>query len=221
MIALTGSLTSSPLNNFLHQKFLALLPRIERHAQFSFRMVRCAVRRKDAVQECLALAWKWFVRLHERGKNIDEFVQHFVVLVAKAVKSGRRLSGMAKSKDVMNEYCQARHGFKVETLPVSSRAPQEQLYAQPRGQAMHDALEERLQDNMTTPVPEQVAFRIDWPDFFATLTARDRQLAEYLALGNRGTNAAAKFRLSRARVTQLRQQWRQEWRRFEEADILA
>ena len=46
---------------------------------------------------------------------------------------------------------------------------------------MQDAFEERLQDNRTTPVPDQVAFRVDWPQFFTSLTTRDQQMAEFLS----------------------------------------
>jgi hypothetical protein len=211
--------TTSKTPAQLHDQFLRLVPRIERHARFIFRQIPCAVRREDAIQECRALAWKWFVRLHERGKNIDEFAAHFVALVSKAVKSGRRLTGMVKLKDVMSERCQAKRGFTVESLQ-STQNSIEQRRARPSGQKLQDAFEEHLTDNATTPVPEQVAFRLDWPSFFSTLTQRDRRLAEFLALGNIGKHAAAKFNLSPGRVTQLRQRWCQEWRCFEEDDVL-
>jgi hypothetical protein len=65
----------------------------------------------------------------------------------------------------MNPATQRRHGFTVETLPSSSRASHKQLYAVPNGQELHDAFEERLRDNTTTPVPDQVQFRVEWLRF--------------------------------------------------------
>ena len=82
------------------------------------------------------------------------------------------------------------------------------------GDALYGAVAERLQENAVTPVPDQVQFRLDWPRFFASLSARDRRLAAFLALGHSGRQAAGRFRLSPGRVTQLRQQWRRQWRAF-------
>src|SRR5471030_2755861 len=87
----------------LHQQFLALMPRIETHARIAFRDILCSVRKEDAVQECSALAWKWFLRLHERGRDINQFPMVFVSFVVKAVASGRRLTGMLRINDVLSE----------------------------------------------------------------------------------------------------------------------
>lgn len=102
----------------LQRHFLAIASKIEIHARIVFRDIRCSTRREDAIQECVALGWRWFLRLHERGKDIRKFTMVFVFLVVKAVKSGRRLVGMAKAKVVLNDRCQRRHGFKVETLAL-------------------------------------------------------------------------------------------------------
>jgi hypothetical protein len=103
------------------------------------------------VAECVALAWRWYARLNERGKDVRPFVMVFVYLVARAVKSGRRVAGTEKAGDVLSEQAQRRHNFTVESLPVSSSAAHEDLYAGPHGQRRHDAWEERLQDNTVTP----------------------------------------------------------------------
>ena len=205
----------------LHRHFLRLMPRIETHARIVFRDMHCPVRKEDAVQECIALAWKWFLRLQERGKDIDQFPMVFVFLVVKAVASGRRLTGMLRVKDVLSERCQRKHGFIVEALPTSTRISVEVLVAKPRGQEMQDAFEERLKDNDLTPVPDQVAFRMDWPSFFTTLTTRDQKMAEFLSLGHNAKQAAEKFGLSAGRITQLRQRWCKEWLCFQSDAVLA
>ena len=205
----------------LHQQFLTLMAKIETHARIVFRAIRCPVRKEDAVQDCIALAWKWFLRLQERGRDINQFPMVFVFLVVKAVASGRRLTGMLRVKDVLSERCQRKHGFNVEALPTSTRISVEVLVAKPRGQEMQDAFEERLQDNGTTPVPDQVAFRIDWPSFFTTLPTRDQRMAEFLPLGHNAKQAAEKFGLSAGRITQLRQRWCKEWLCFQNEPALA
>src|SRR5262249_41375147 len=126
-----------------------------------------------------------------------EFVFSFVSMLARAVNSGRRLAGMAKAKDVMNAHTQRRHGFLVESLPISVRASVGDLYSRPHGQELHDAYEERLRDNTQTPIPEQVAFRLDWPSWLRMITYRDRRLCRTcpLIIGRRTWRANTAFHL--------------------------
>jgi hypothetical protein len=204
--------STSPAHDTLHATFQALLPKLQTHASIYFRDVRCPDQKADRIAECIALAWKWLIRLHERGKDVNQFAMVFVFLVAKAVKSGRRLTGQERAKDVLSARAQRRHGFKVESLPASTRRPFDDFCAAPHGQQHLDVYEERLKDNTVTPPPDAAAFRIDWPDFLDTLTERDRELAHFLSLGHAAKKAADKFKLSPGRVTQLRQRWCREWR---------
>jgi hypothetical protein len=196
----------------LHVRFLALVPRIETHATIFFRGIRCPVTREDRVQECVALAWKWFLSLAVRGKDVFAFPMAFTALVARAVKCGRRLCGQERVKDALSPLAQQRHAFRVGRLPISTRRHHEDLYADPHGQALLDAFEERLRDNAVTPPPDAAAFRVDWPLFLVGLTQRDRDMALFLSLGHSGKATAARFGLSPGRVTQLRQQWCRAWR---------
>jgi hypothetical protein len=198
----------------LHAAFLAILPRIELHGRIYFRHVRCPHKKADAIQEMRALAWKWFLRLHERGRDPAGFVTTFVTLLARAVNSGRRLAGMARAKDVMNPATQRRHGFRVEPLPSSTRTSHDRLYASPVGQALLDAFEERLRDNTITPIPDQAAFRIDFPAWLATLTGRERRLIRAMAENERTLDLSKRFELSTARISQLRREFHDDWRRF-------
>jgi hypothetical protein len=197
----------------LHAAFLSILPRIERHGQIYFRHLR-PHKKADAIQEMRALAWKWFVRLHQLGKDPADFVTQFVTYLARAVNSGRRLAGMAKAKDVMNPATQRRHGFRVEPLPNSTRTSHERLYASPVGQALLDAFEERLRDNTVTPVPEQVAFRIDFPAWLRTLTARERRMIRAMSCNERTFDLSREFELSPSRISQLRREFFLDWHRF-------
>ena len=71
MIA-TSSL-ASPSPNDLHAAFLALVPTIKKRARIAFAYYKCANQKAEKVAEAVALAWKWFVRLHERGKDAATF----------------------------------------------------------------------------------------------------------------------------------------------------
>jgi hypothetical protein len=210
MTASTTSPDARPVE-VLHLRFLALVPRIETHAQVCFRGIKCPVTKEDRVAECVALAWKWFVRLTERGKDPFEFPVAFACLVARAVRCGRRLCGQERSMDVLSPLAQQRRGFVVEHLPATTRSPHESLYASPHGQQLQDVFEERLRDNAVTPPPDAAAFRIDWPLFLRGLTTRDQEMATFLSLGHSGKAAAARFGLSPGRVTQLRQRWCRQW----------
>jgi hypothetical protein len=163
----------------------------------------------------VALAWQWFLRLAGQGKDVNTFLVTFCRLLVRAVKAGRRVCGMHRSKDVLNPLAQQRFGFRVERLPASTRRSHDSLCSPAHGQKQVDAFEERLRDNSVTPVVEQVVFRLDWPRFFRTLSRRDRSLAAFLSEGNTNKLASRKFKLSPARVTQLRQQWCRQWRVFQ------
>ena len=97
--------------------FLLVAPRIERHGRVAFRGLRDAHAREDAVAETVALSWKWFVRLAGRGKDPSRFPCAIASFAARAVRSGRRVCGREKGKDVLSPPAQRRHGFSVGGLP--------------------------------------------------------------------------------------------------------
>jgi hypothetical protein len=198
----------------LHAAFLSLLPAIEQHGSIYFRHLRCPHKKADAIQEMRSLAWKWLVRLHKQGKDANDFPVTFVNLLAKAVNSGRRITGMAKAKDVLNPATQKRRGFRVETLDSSTCTSHERLYAEPLGQQLQDAFEERLRDNTLTPVPDQVQFRIDFPAWLQSLTARERRIIHAMTQNERTKDISRQFDLSPGRISQMRRELHLDWTRF-------
>lgn len=185
----------------LHARFLELMPRIETHARIFFRDVRCADSREDKIAETLALGWRWFVRLTRRGKDVGRFVSTFATLAARAVKSGQRLCGQEKAKEVLSPLAQHKHSFAVRSLPEG------------RSQA-GSIVNEALHDNVRTPPPEAAAFRVDFPAWLTVWTERDRRLICDLMVGERARNLAQKYRLTEGRVSQLRRQFQQDWQVF-------
>jgi hypothetical protein len=188
-------------NEQLHNRFLAMLPRIELHARFSFRHIKCQQRKEDCIQEVVALSWKWFIRLAQRGKDASAFVSTLATLAALAVRSGRRVCGQEKSKDVLSPLAQQRHGFVVEKLPGYRT-----LAGTP--------VEEALRDNTRSDVSVQVAFRLDFPAWRSTLTETDRRITDDLMIGERTKDVARRFGLSPARVSQKRRGFYEDWQRF-------
>ena len=185
----------------LHAPFLALLPRIERHARIAFRHLGCPQGRDDAVGEAVALAWRSYLRLVERGKDPAQFVSKFADYAARAVRRGRRVCGQEAGQEVLSPRAQARHDFAV--LRLLQRTT---LNGSP--------LEEALLDNAVTPPPEAAAFRIDFPAWLATWPERDRRLIEGLGLGERTMALAQQFGLTPGRISQKRREYHGDWERF-------
>ena len=199
----TSSTTSAgmPSAPALQQAFLMILPRLKEHGRIYFRDLRNSERREEAVSEMLAIAWSWFVRLAQRGKDAALFPSVLATYAARAVRSGRRLCGQEKAKDVLSPRAQQRRGFCVGPLP--------------EGHGVEDSVfAEALLDNTTTPIPEQVQFRLDFPRWRSSRNARDQRLIDDLMLDERSSCMARKYGLSRPRVSELRRQMFEDWNRF-------
>ena len=81
----------------LHARFLSILPRIATHGRVYFRHLR-RTDQEEAVQEMVALCWKWFVRLVARGKDATRFPSALASYAARAVRSGRRACGQERGR---------------------------------------------------------------------------------------------------------------------------
>jgi hypothetical protein len=165
---------------------------------------RCLCQRRYCVEltaETIALSWQWYVRLARRGKDAARFVTALASFAARAAHSGRRLCGQERSRDALSPRARQRHGYTVSPLPD--------------GSGLGDsAFDEALVDNRQTPVPEQAAFRCDFPAWQKTRTDRDRRLIGGLMLGERTLDVARRYGLSPARISQLRREFHTDWLAF-------
>ena len=168
----------------LQARFLQIRDRIETHARIYFRNVKCWFKKADLIAETIALSWKWFRRLAQKGRDATEFASTLASYAARAVRCGRRVKGQIKAKDALNEQAQQRHGFCVGKLPDFST-----LDTNP--------LQEALIDNTNSPVPEQVHFRVDFPAWLRTRTDRDRRLINDMALGETTSDLSGSLRAYR------------------------
>jgi hypothetical protein len=181
--------------------FLAVLPAILRHAQIQFRFVRCAHEREDLLQEALAYGLRWARILWVRGKDVRDFPTALAGYAAQAVRNRRRLCGMEKARDALNRATHARLGFRCESLPLGEPPPESELA-------------HALADDARAEIPARVAFRLDFPAWLSTRTARDRAIIRDMLLAARTTDLAARHRVSPARVSQLRREYRADWLAF-------
>ena len=213
MIETTASISRMTVPQ-LQAAFLVIQPRILTHAALIFRGVRCFDQRAEYIAETVAVAWRWFLRMAERGKDARHFPSVLASYAARAVKSGRRLCGQLRSKEVLSELGQRQHGFRVQPLPSSTRRSFEELHGVVGAQRQIDTFEERLHDNMQTPVPDQVAFRCDFPAWLKTCAPRDQHLIRAMAAEERTLDLAKRFKLSPARISQLRREYADDWNRY-------
>ena len=184
----------------LHAAFLTHLPRIDAHARFAVRHVPCAHERADRHAEVIALAWRSFVALTRRGTDPAAFITTLAQRCSQAVRAGRRLARADSAKDVLSRVARARHGFTLSGIGRASR--------------LDPRLADALVDNTRTPVPEQAAFRSDYPRWRAGFGRRDRAVLDSLAAGGRTMEVARRFGLSAGRVSQLRRRFAASWDDF-------
>jgi hypothetical protein len=185
----------------LHARFLALLPKIELHGQIFFRYLKCLHSRQEAIAEMVALAWKWFLNLAERGKDASQFPSALATFAARAVYNGRRVCGMDPGKDVLSPRAQRRHRFTTGTLR--------------EGRGLDGTLlEEALHDNTQTPVDEQVCFRLDFPAWLLTRSDRDCRMVLDLMRGERTLDVSRKYGTTPGRISQLRRDFHEDWSQF-------
>jgi len=185
----------------LHARFLQIRERIENHARIYFRQVKCWFKKADYIADTVALAFKWFKRLAQKGKDATQFASVLASYAARAVKSGRRVTGQLKAQDAMSEVAQQRHGFYVGKIPDFSTLSE-------------NPLAEALIDNTRSPVPEQVQFRLDFPSWLRTRTNRDRRIIGDMMVGQRTLDLAKKYGISPGRISQLRREFHDDWQRF-------
>jgi hypothetical protein len=213
-VKLTGAACPTPTPEAQQAHFLAILPRIEAHAQIRFAFLRCPGKRDDAIAEVVALCWCWFRRLVAQGKDVDELVTVLADFAVRHVRSGRNLCGQEKAKDAMSARAQRRKGFAVESLVCSTRRTLEALLGDPHSQEQIDAFEERLKDNTQSPVPDQAAFRIDHPAWLSQLGQRNREIAEDMVKDYGTLELSERHQVSPGRISQLRRELHADWRRF-------
>jgi len=177
---------------------IAILPIVERYARMVFSW--CSPdEREERTAEAVAAAFVGYVSLVNRGRDREVTAWSLAFIAARRVKSGRHVGGSQdKATDVMTK----RNGFTVLRFGTMRDLPSE----------LHEALIE----NTRSPVPEQAAFRIDFPAFLATQPGKKRKVANLLAVGNRATNVAHTVGVSPSRITQIRRGFCQDWQAFTE-----
>ena len=181
--------------------FMRAYPRILEHAKIHTRDIKCPNKRKDLIQETIAISFKGWLACIRLGKDPSLFVSAIVDYATRQARSGRKAAGGPSSNSKKNEGYLAQDGRAL-------------LSWEDLSWDVREALEAKLYFNRFSPVPEQAAFRIDLPEWLETLTWRMRTQAE-LSLAEKTTkDIAKKLGLTPSAVSQARNVLRSSWERF-------
>ena len=197
------AITKQPRQTFTAQqndRFLEMLPLIRSNARLAFRRLQ-PEHKNELVQEVVANAYCAFSALVSRGKANLAYATPLANYAIRRVRAGRRVGTKLNCHDASSVVAQRRWGFTLNHLPSNSSGAK--IWC------------EILADDTLTPVPDQVAFRLDFPAWLKIQSRRKRELAKFLALGNSATEAAQRFGVSVPRISQLRNELQASWQEFQ------
>jgi hypothetical protein len=173
---------------------ISILPVVHQYAIGKFRYYD-GEEREERVAEATAAAFVAFASLVRRRRDQLVSPLGLAYFAVKHVRNGRHVGGVQdRAKDAMSP----KRGAAVIRFAGHHDLPS----------AFHDA----LCDNTQSPVPDQVAFRIDFAEFLGKQTKRKREVAKLLALGNQANDVATQIGISPGRVTQIRRELDHEWK---------
>jgi hypothetical protein len=183
-----------------YKVFRAMLPKIVGHARISFRYLNSEAR-AEAVQEVVCNALKAFVRLVQLKKTDLAYPTVLARYGVAQTRDHRKVGGHLNVCDVLSPYCQRLKSVVVERLD----------HYDDKEDAWQEAV---VVDTRSAPVPDIVAFRCDFADWLRSLKRRGRRIAESLALGNRTTGVAKRFKVCSGRISRIRRELAANWHRF-------
>ena len=191
--------TQCSTQSAVHSTFLKMLPSIRRQALFAFRKALPEAR-EELIAEVVAKAYRAFCRLVERGKEDVAFATPLAQYSIRQVRSGRLLGGRERPRDVMSARHQQR-GFEIDRLGHGDREESQ--------------WEEIVVEDHRAGPAEIAACRIDFASWLRLLPTRLRKIALTLAKGETTSEAAKKFGVTPARVSQLRLWLKESWEQFQ------
>jgi hypothetical protein len=179
--------------------FLSILPAIQNCIDFAFRQTP-AEEREEFTEEALANVATACANLVAQGRADRIYPAALAAFAVRQAREGRKVGGKLNSHDVLSKYCQRKRQVAVRCLNPSG--------------SLESDWRESLIEHRKTPVPEIVAFRIDFPAWLATFPERQQQIALALAAGHTTNYVAQQFGISAGRVSQLRREFSRSWNDF-------
>jgi hypothetical protein len=179
--------------------FEELLPLIEKQARVAFRHSP-SCEREELIAEVVANCYVAYVRLIERGLGNAIFATPLALFAIKQIHAGRRVGAKLNVRDVSSPYCQRQKRVHLQRLDRRDRT---------------GGWKEVLVEDRHAGPAEVAASRIDFAAWLRTLTSKQRRIAKTLAAGETTQVTARKFRVSAARVSQMRRELHDAWLNFQ------
>jgi hypothetical protein len=183
-----------------------MLPTIRSVTRHAFRNWR-SDQRQELAAEVIANSFVAFIRLVERDKADLAYPTALATYGVKQVLDGRRVGNRLNVKNASSRYCQQRKGVRVQ--PMRRFDP-----------GLGKWQEIVVEDGRATPA-NVAATRIDFAEWLRQLPKSKRKVAKVMATGECTQAAAQRFRLSKARISQLRSELRTNWEEFQAERIPA
>ncbi len=199
MIAITK--TSLPAVDVSeNSQFVKMLPWIQCQARRAFCRVPAELR-DELVAEVVAHAFCSFARLVNSGRASFAYATPLAGYAIQAVRAGRRVGTKRNVRDL--------------TSPTRNRQIESLDRLALRQGQWCEAL---VEDRRTTPA-DIAAARIDVAAWLRSLSRKHRRIATSLARGESGQEVAKQFRVSGARISQIRKSLMDSWDRFQGIDV--
>ena len=122
------------------------------------------------------------------------------------IRDGRQVGCRQNMNDLLSCYAQHHRGLAVQPLQKQAACGR-----------WEDIL---VEDKRSTPA-EVAACRLDFRAWLRRLDHRRRAVALRLAAGDTTCEAARRFRLSPARISQVRKELREDWDQFQAVPVAA
>ena len=182
----------------LHSDFTdRIMPAVEKLAKQRFARNHD---RDEKVQSATCLAWKAYRELRIQNKQDRIFPSIIADFACRHARDGREVGGNLNCRDVLSPRCQRRNGFSVTGFGNVHELPPE--------------LHEALGQHDRSPVPDQVAFRVDFPRWLRTIPSKARKTARMLMMGHGTGKVSRMVGISPGRVSQLRRELLESWCQF-------
>jgi hypothetical protein len=197
------AITKEPPQTFpaeQNEKFLDMLPLIRRQARLAFRRLHPELK-EELVQEVIANAFCRFSRLVRSDKANLAYATPLANFAIRQTLAGRRVGTKFNVRDLTSPHRRSACRIIVERLDRFDRKKDEWR-------------EVLVEDRRATPA-DVAAWRIDLTAWFGSLPRRQWRIAKALAMGETTSEAARRFGVSLARISQFRGELRANWEEFQ------
>ena len=196
MIALANPATSD-----WRERFLELMPAIERQASYAFRHLGVEAK-MEAMADVVANAWVAFHRLAEKGKASIAYPTVLVRYAVAQFYAGRRVGTPTNTLDVTSPASMKKHGHQVESITPAD----------------DDSWKALVVESRVAGPADVAATRIDFGDWLETLPGKRRQMVTQMCEGYSTSELAENHSVSRGRISQIRREMEESWDQFIDDD---